>query len=671
MRTDRDSVGFDLPMNTNKVRGTGALYTSIFAILVALLAGGGTLAASDTQLQQSFDEATRQVNRSRGLTLAILKQIKQLDAACRSGDGSPILSRTADARNLMARIKPLVDGFHANADEAESMLNDLNSELSQQAGSSDLVADLRNELATMTSDLEKYRGHVGKYWNRSIDDFGPPTEPLKPTASVPGDPAAQIHGELSLGLGGSKHTRPNAGPGIDASSTDLSLSLMGRYTPGAATGIDAHLSHKKTTMRREIGQTNLGATLTHHLSSQVSLSGGFDLFKYDDKKFDVFDYSQTGLFAQVAAQTSGHKSSIVFRRDSRGYSKNSAADYNTLSFTAVDLMSIGVGQLKMQLHYLKKSNDIKISDHTEMNPRVVYTFSPGGSQIGVSYQQFKMPNANDSPMENNRLKLHLYSERRSATGSRRWGPEVQMYKYPNLDDADKTDFKLKYNSTSRGKKMLLTQLSLVYRMHQDTLRFDFAQAKYRRNSRPVGSGFYQRLSLAARYYIEASDKDDSLRFSNVHPAHTVDVYYHFGWSRSSKGFLRTLSIGPILGAKAFIDTERADAFDEDIVDVDFLLRNPRNTARIGLDIAAGLAIDPGVTGQAELRFVQSASYNADPIRSNGTLELKLRFTYPVNREWFVDGYGNLHSTRADIASPSDLDKSQVGVQVRYLFDVRP
>lgn len=208
-------------------------------------------------------------------------------------------------------------------------------------------------------------------------------------------------------------------------------------------------------------------------------------------------------------------------------------------------------------------------------------------------------------------------------------------------------------------------------MYQDTLRFDFAQAQYRRNSRPIGAGFYSRFNLAARYYIEASDKDDSLRFSNVHPPHTVDVYYRFGWSRSSKGTLRTLSIGPVLATKAFLDTERADAFDEDIVDVDFLLRNPQNSARIGFDVAAGLAIDPGITAHAELSFIQTALYNADPIRSVGILELKIRFTYPVNREWFVDGYGNLHSTRADIESSADLDKSQVGVQVRYLFDVLP
>lgn len=100
-------------------------------------------------------------------------------------------------------------------------------------------------------------------------------------------------------------------------------------------------------------------------------------------------------------------------------------------------------------------------------------------------------------------------------------------------------------------------------------------------------------------------------------------------------------------------------------------KHKRPNAGPGFDVAAGLAIGPGITGNVELSFIQSALYNADPIRSVGILELKIRFTYPVNREWSVDGYGNLHSTRADIESSADLDKSQVGVQVRYLFDVLP
>lgn len=114
MKTDQDSKEFDWPRDMNKVRGPSALSSGILVILTTLILGSSVLAASDAQLQQSFDDATRQVNRSRGLTLAILKQIKQLDATCRSSGGSPLLNRRADAGNRMARIKPLVDGFQTD-----------------------------------------------------------------------------------------------------------------------------------------------------------------------------------------------------------------------------------------------------------------------------------------------------------------------------------------------------------------------------------------------------------------------------------------------------------------------------------------------------------------------------------------------------------------------------
>ena len=53
--------------------------------------------------------------------------------------------------------------------------------------------------------------------------------------------------------------------------------------------------------------------------------------------------------------------------------------------------------------------------------------------------------------------------------------------------------------------------------------------------------------------------------------------------KAFKNWLRTLSIGPILATKAYIDTERSDAFDDNFVDVDFVARNPRNTVRIGFE----------------------------------------------------------------------------------------
>ena len=680
MRTDRYSKEFDLLKNMNKVRGPSLLYSGIFVLLTTLILGSSVLATSDAQLQESFDDATRQVNRARGLTLAILKQIKELDATCRSANGSPLFDRKADARNRMARIKPLVDGFHANADDAESLLNNLRSLLDQQSDSSSLVAKLKGEIGTMKNNLQKYQGHVSKYWKRSVDDFGLPPERVHPVpASSSGDATAQIHGELTLGLGASKYKRPNAGTNIDASSSDVSLGLKGRYTPSAATNVDAFFKHQTTTQRREIGLTDFGAAVNHQLSSQVSLVAGFDLFKYSDKELDLVNYSQTGIFAQLAAQTAGHKANVQIRRDSRGYSNISGADYKTFSFTARDMMSFGSGNITMQLRYLKKTNDIEALDHKEINPSVVYHFSPGGSQMGISYQQFKMPNFDDSPTESNRLKLHFYSGRRTATGSKRWGPEIHMYKYPNLDDADMTDFKLTSQSTSRGKKMLLTQWNLVYRMYQDTLQFDFAQAQYRRHSRPVGSGRYTKLNLAARYYIENSV--DTATVDNpllepyystevFSPPHTLDVYFNIGWQILFTNWLQHLSIGPVLSHRAYIDQNGDDRTNK-ISDFDFILQNPTNFGGIGFEMRAAGVAGYTVSWRLEIKLLHETHYNAEPMLSKTTLDWRATTSYLIDDRWSTEGFADMHQTRYDVDSPEDLDKLKIGVQVRYLFDVRP
>ncbi len=644
-------------------------------VVTLLLLGlcSSAFAASEQQLQERYDDANRHVNRSRGLTLAILKQIKQLDKDCRASSGVPLPARKSEAQNRLGRLQPLVDAFNVNTDQTTEALSKLRTDLNSESSAKDLAGRLGPKVDKLKADLKKYRGLVQRYWDKATSDFGQPieqTEQMEPVyGSATGQPV-MIHGEFTAALGSSKYKKPHADPRISASSGDFSFNLNGRYTPSSRTTVQGRLGHKTTVERREISLTDFGAAVTHQLSPVTSVKAGLDLSKYSDKENDVADYSQTGIFARLNARTANHRGNIEVRLDSRGYSNLTTADYKTTALTAGDLWAVGTGSVKMQLRYLKKTNDIEALDHTELNPSFIYHFSQGGTQIGASYQQFKMPNLDDSPLENNRLKFHLHAGRRSSSGTVKWGPEVQMYKYPNLDDADMTDLKFIYQSSMRGRQTKMTRWNLVYRMHQDTLMFDFAQVQFRRNSRPVASGRYSKFNLAARYYTEASDEDNPLRFSNVHPAHTLDIYYSFGWAKAFGAWLRTLSIGPILATKAYFDTERSDAFDEDIVDVDFVARNPRNTASVGLDAVAGIAIDPGITGRAELSYIVSAYYNADPIRTISIFELKIRFSYPVNQQWFVDGYTDLHSTRAEIKSPADLDESKIGVQVRYLFDVR-
>ena len=638
----------------------------LLVVLLSLVLCTSVFAASDEQFQQRFDDTRRYVNRSRGLTITILKQIKQLNQECRSRDGTPLEVRSLEAQSRIARIKSLIEVFDVGTDESLELLHKLSQDLGKGPSSSKYGPDIQK----MKDDLSKYRRRVNRYYLKTIHDFGEPIAPVC-LADVP-TPQEKftVTGEATMGLGSSKYKRPNADPKVSASTSDISIGVNARYAPSVRTGVFGRLSHKSTVQRRKIGLTDFGASVVHQLSPKASAKAGFDITKYSDKDNDVANYSQKGIFTRFDFVTPRLRMDADIKYQSRGYSNLNNADYKTTTFISSGIMPMNQGNLKLRLKYLKKSNDNDVLDHSEFNPSFVYQFNSTGSQFGVSYQRFKRPNVDDSPLENNRLKLHLYMVRRSAMSDVKWGPEINMYKYPNLDKVNMTDLKLIYQSNSRGKRTVMIRMDAVYRRHQDTLQYDFAQFQYRRSSRPVGRGKYSRFNLATRCYIESSDKDDPLRFSNVHPPHTLDVYYVFGWQIPSASWLRTLSIGPILGTKAYFDTERSDAFDEDIIDVNFVLRNPQNNVRFGLDMTAGIAIEPGITGRAELSYVYSALYNADPIRTTSIFELKIRFSYPVNREWFVDGYTNFHSTRAEIKSAADLDKSVIGVQVRYLFDVR-
>jgi hypothetical protein len=638
-------------------------------------------AASEQQLQERYDDANRHVNRSRGLTLAILKQIKQLDKDCRASSGVPLPARKSEAQNRLGRLEPLVDAFNVNTDETTEALSKLHTDLNSESSAKDLAGRLGPEIDKLKTDLKKYRGLVQRYWDKATGDFGQPieqTERMEPVyGSATGQPVT-IHGEFTAALGSSKYKKPHADPTISASSGDFSFNLSGRYTPSSRTTVLGRLGHKTTVERREISLTDFGAAVTHQLSPVASVKAGLDLSKYSDKENDVADYSQTGIFARLNARTANHRGNIEIRRDSRGYSNINGADYNTFSFTARDLMSFGTGNVNMQLRYLKKTNDIEVLDHTELNPSFVYHFSQGGTQVGASYQQFKMPNLDDSPLENNRLKFHLYAGRRSSSGTVKWGPEVQMYKYPNLDDADMTDLKFIYQSSMRGRQTKMMSWNLVYRLHKHDLMFDFAQVQFRRNSRPVGSGRYSKFNLAARYYIENSHDtatvDDPLLspyYSTevLSPPHTLDVFYSMGWQMLFTTWLQRLSIGPILSHRAFIDQNGDDRSNKEL-DIDYILQNPINFGGIGFEVRAAGVAGYAVSWSFRIKLLHETYYNAEPMRKRTKLEWRAASNYRIDDRWSAEGFADMHQTRYDLDSPENLDKLKIGVQVRYLFDVR-
>ena len=67
----------------------------------------------------------------------------------------------------------------------------------------------------------------------------------------------------------------------------------------------------------------------------------------------------------------------------------------------------------------------------------------------------------------------------------------------------------------------------------------------------------------------------------------------------------------------------------------------------------------------KLRFY----YNAEPKRRQSRAEIKLSGLYSVNPKVQIEGWANLRLTTADTDAASDLQETDIAVQVRYLFDV--
>lgn len=96
-----------------------------FALAFALGAMKPSLCHADKlkDLQNLRDDASRLVNRSRGLAVAILKEIKSLDEACRGDGGEPIQDKKPLARQILGRIEPLTQSFDNNARSAEKSID--------------------------------------------------------------------------------------------------------------------------------------------------------------------------------------------------------------------------------------------------------------------------------------------------------------------------------------------------------------------------------------------------------------------------------------------------------------------------------------------------------------------------------------------------------------------
>jgi len=654
------------------------MVVAFLIVLVTVRAG----AVDDNQLQERFDQLQAQTNQARGLALAILKRIKTIDIEYRTSDGQPKIGEAPAVRTELGKIQPIKESFEQIAGGTLSELEEFDKELAKADESSN-AASLKTEAGGLKEDIQKYQKYVDRFYRKTVDDFG---EPMTTMVLVSGERETGgrlvFSGEASGGFGAAKYKRPNASPIQDVSGSDLNLGVNGRYLLSSRTNLVGSFNHQSTVERREISTTDFGASIVHSLNDKMTGSAGLELSSFNDKETDAADFSDVKLFAKYQLSDGQRKVDAEISNTSRGYGDNENLDYSITRLFGKAQLPVGTGLMNLQLVYQKKSHEdiLDYMTYSEFSPSMVYQLTPGGSELGVSYQAFSHPEVDDSPLDNTRLKAHYYSVTKTQGRTVKFGPEFYWHKLPNAEDDEYDgfyDFTLMKQVTTRTNRAGLSRWEINYRMFSDSTRFDFAQLTYRKDSRPLGSGYFSKFKTAARFYVETSYKSDSVYdpssggrtvMEEYCPAHTLDLYWNFGWSKTARGFLRQLSIGPVLGARFYFDQNGEDRSNKE-TDEDFILQNPANVAKAGIEAVLAGATTTGITWRADGSYVLTALYNADPKTTTGVFQLNGQVTYQINVQWLVEGYLKFHQTRMDEASAIDLDKSDIGVRVRYLFDV--
>lgn len=628
-------------------------------------------AAKLKALQHLHDDASRLVNRSRGLAVAILKQIKSMDESCRRRGGEPVQDKEPLARQILGRIEPLRESFDNNVRDAEKAIDRFNHNLAKIESPGEEERKLKEDVDLLRADLAKYEGYVEKFFDRSLRDFGSPIR-LKGGVfagmAVPAQraPGLRISGELSSAGGGSSYKRPHQDPRTSLTSGDLNLKVAGTFWPSALTQINFRGSRQNTIEQRKIALTEAGAGVSHTFQGGVRLGVDLSYSGYDDVGYDSLDFEEFSTGGGFGYGGQRIQADIRAKHLSRSYKDSKSADYKTLLLQPDLNIRVGMGSINLGTVYLSKSNEMELLDHRELSPYFRWEFSRGGPELNFQFQQFTYPNQNNSQDDNNRIKASFFNKTTSASGRVRYGPEVAIYRYPNAEDKDFADYGLALSHQSFGRQASMLSLRAIYRIHEDTLQYDFAQVTLRKSKRPVGSGFSWESNLAGRYYTESSDKDDSLRLANVHPPHTLDSYYRMGWVITGRRALREVAFGPITGAKFYFDTEWEDAFEND---VDYVWRNPQNTVVGGVYLKTVILPSPVFRIRAGGRYQVSFLYNAEPVRNYSLADVNLSAEYALGRQLHIEARGNMHLTRADIESDTDLEKTDFGLVVRYLLDV--
>jgi hypothetical protein len=690
------------------------LRSDLFPLALCLLALAPVPAASaDVEAEIARFEAM--VEKARSLCHGILVGIKEVESAYPAPDLAEA-DRVQAGRSLSG-VAVLVGRFHGVEGEAR----DLRTRVDDLIGASQGAADRVDRRNGASKRLETCSDLVSKFYGRAVGRFGAPP----PGVEIPGDdpifasPAQaggrfQVSGEVRAGLGSSSYERPHApGGGFDQSASLLEGSIDARARLRNGTLLNTRVNRETRVDRREITRTEIAAGAEHTLSPGLRLHADVGHEGYDDGLNDAADFGETRLNLGGDYATGGSVLSAEIDRRSRSFDAGSS-DYSVTKLEGKGRFPAGGGTLLALLARVSRDAKGKGADLNILNPVLTYT-SPSGREAHVSLERFDDPDADSR--DNSRIHAHYYFGRAEGSNRSRVGPEIELHTYPNLPDSAALmpvdpgflDVGIGGSGTALsgggpGGKRGSHRFRVYFRKFAQEEAFNHVAFSWRKQTSPGVSGASLGWGVTGTAYVESSDfeglgdagpspstteifqalGDLVQAFQTTRAPHVIDAHLRYGWRWRRDGALRTIEVGPALGHRMFIDDERDELQGkaEDLAallpdsltggrplgDTDFLARNTINRARWGVRLAAELVPAAGALVRAAIQYDADLLYNADPVATTKSLDLRVAADVPLRPDLVLEGTVSHHASGVGDRSPNDFNRTEAALRIRYLFD---
>ncbi len=653
------------------------------------------------------------VTKARSLAHGILVGIRKLRA-----EGPPPSSPEAIERMTgIASIRELFE-------EVEIEARDLEDAARRAAAAH--PGDLQERFEKAHRELETYGAYVRKFYSSALQDYGAPPAPPERAGAIPrsaaGIPARvriqglRIAGDVTGALGSSSYRRPHADPAVDNSAVLFEGRVDANTRLRSGTRFDARLSRESRVERRGIALTDLGLDVEQPIpnASGLKVAAGISRNWFDDQEDDAADYGETQVRFGIERPQGRQRfdAGVVYRNRSYGESASALLDYSVTTARASTELPFADHRLLASISHTSRDGEAVGGDFSILNPAVTLRLGARGSELHVAAERYQATEDPEGTADTDRLKAHLRLGWKHPGRQGYSGPELLWNRFPNQTDAGHVDFgwAARATGTSRGldpqaQRRRASWWRAYYRRHERDDAYDFIGFSFRTTRRPLTRGLLAELAVAGRGYVETADYDSIGEvggnpdvgeiftalgelveaFGPTRSPHSLDAFYRLGgvW-RQTEGPLRSLEITGSLNHKLYVDSERhrlqekaddlaamlPDSLTDGhpLGDVDFLLRNTINRAGWGLGASAEVTPSAGARARVSLRYEQDVLYNADPIQTTSSIDVKMSGDYQLRPDIRLEAYVDLHKVEVgDGDSSQDYSRTEFALRVHYRF----